>query len=160
MWMNEWEVRDQPDRFDAETHPNAERGARILLNLLVWVNNNSDGWPYWSKPTRAADRLMDLLRKTDAGCSGADVTAEELAYALRPIKSFLTKHGVDALTKEQIVDPDAAAKRAAEAHAAALAAAEVALHEEALAYARKHDPLDYSNVADALVDAYLAGAKR
>ena len=104
MWMNEHEVAEARNLFDPEDTPNLAQGAWVLGNLVAWTNRNSDGWPYWPKPSRAANSLMDLLRAhTYAARFGHyqgtadelhDVTEAELAKALRPIKAFLTRQGV------------------------------------------------------------------
>jgi len=101
-WMNEWEIEEIVERFDASETPNLAAGAHALQALEYWTNRNSDGWPYWQKPSRAAVRLMTLLNdeKRDPALSGrrdydpSDVTKAELAKALTPIKSFLTRQGV------------------------------------------------------------------
>lgn len=97
MWMNEYDIEDAlrlTARFEL---PNARRGAEILSRLKDWTNNNSDGWPYWQKPSKAADKLMtaltaaiDASRRSD----NVDMTEAELQKALTPIKSFLTRQGV------------------------------------------------------------------
>jgi hypothetical protein len=99
MWMNEYEVDDVVDRFTAEETPNLHRGAQILSRLRYWTNANSDGWPYWQKPANSASKLMDMLHAAEGnrrrGLSDVDITAAELTKALSPIKSFLTKQGVE-----------------------------------------------------------------
>lgn len=166
MWMNEYEVREMPDHFDAETQPNAERGARILLNLLAWTNNHSDGWPYWKKPSAAAERLMLHLDRVKGNgfADEVDLTDAELAGALRPIKAFLTRQvnggGATEEERERIIDPDSYHRKIAAQAEAARVARNVALQQEAKAYADGLDMLNYSNSYDAIVDAYLAGATR
>lgn len=104
MWMNEHEVRTMERLLDPEDTPNLAHGAWVLSNLVDWTNRNSDGWPYWTKPSRAATRLMDLLHDRDYairfghdrnGQPLADVTRAELTAAIRPIKAFFTRQGVD-----------------------------------------------------------------
>jgi hypothetical protein len=92
-WMNEYEVAEAVRRFDEQT-PNLREGAQVLDRLVRWTNNNSDGWPYWAKPKRAANSLMGLLNGADR-FDPEDITARQLAVALRPIKAFLTRQGVD-----------------------------------------------------------------
>jgi hypothetical protein len=98
MWMNEYEIEEAVDRFEVTDTPNLGKAARVLSNLRDWTNANSDGWPYWQKPARAATRLMDLLNRARVErwyVDSHDVTAAELAKALTPIKAFLTRQGVD-----------------------------------------------------------------
>lgn len=93
MWMNEHEVEEALRRFDDDT-PNLREGAQVLDRLVRWTNNNSDGWPYWPKPARAANTLMGLLGGADR-FDPKDISGRQLALALRPIKSFLTRQGVN-----------------------------------------------------------------
>lgn len=97
MWMNEYEIEDSL-RMTAEFElPVARRGAEILSKLKDWTNDNSDGWPYWSKPSKAADKLMVALHSATGASYGGDnvdMTEAQLKAALTPIKSFLTRHGV------------------------------------------------------------------
>lgn len=93
MWMNEYEVGDAVDRFRRRGDtPNLLSGAETLERLVRWTNRNSDGWPYWQKPAKAADKLMDLLQRIDRW-DPTDCSEAELKKALAPIKAFLTRHG-------------------------------------------------------------------
>lgn len=95
-WINEYEVEEVAEKFhDADETPNLHRGAQILLRLMRWTNNNSDGWPYWQKPANAASKLMDLLHAHRRDWAVVDISTQELTKALSPIKAFLTKQGVD-----------------------------------------------------------------
>lgn len=98
MWMNEHEVEELPRFFDDGHTPNLATGAWILGNLMEWTNSNSDGWPYWNKPSRAAKRLMetlDLARQAQyRGTMTGDMTDAQLRAVLSPIKAFLTRQGV------------------------------------------------------------------
>ena len=104
MWMNEMDVQDAQQNFDPAEVPNLAMGAFVLGNLVDWTNSNSDGWPYWNKPAKAADVLMNLLQEhTYAARFGHyqgsserlhDVSEVDLMKALRPIKAFLTRQGV------------------------------------------------------------------
>lgn len=95
IWLNEWEVENHAARWDEEEFPNLHAGAQSLRSLMEWTNGNSDGWPYWRKPSRAASRLMTLLSDRAWGEDPSDITTADLSNALRPVKSFLTRHGVD-----------------------------------------------------------------
>lgn len=98
-WMNEYEIEDALRLFAREEKPNLRRGAETLSNLKEWTNSNSDGWPYWSKPAKAATRLMDELVQATSSIRTfhevKDLTDAELRKALTPIKAFLTRQGVD-----------------------------------------------------------------
>ena len=90
--MNEYDVQDAINRL--QSAPNLHRGAQVLRRLVDWTNSNSDGWAYWPKPVRAAKSLQELLQAADR-FDPRDVTEADLNKALRPIKAFLTRHGVD-----------------------------------------------------------------
>ncbi|HVQ18698.1 MAG TPA: hypothetical protein VMT27_06640 [Actinomycetes bacterium] len=105
-WMNEYEVGEATARLREQKDevPNLAQGAWVLNNLVDWTNRNSDGWPYWPKPARAANSLMVMLENRSyairfghdrKGAPLADLTDAELALALRPIKAFLTRQGTD-----------------------------------------------------------------
>lgn len=105
MWMNEGDVEEAvfllntrlPEDYGIEV-PNLARGARILERLMCWTNRNSDGWPYWAKPGNAAKGLQEVLssqRRAFVGGKVLDLTDAELRALLSPIKSFLTKQGVE-----------------------------------------------------------------
>jgi hypothetical protein len=96
MFMNEYEIEEAQTLFRDDA-PNLQRAASTLARLMEWTNQNSDGWPYWRKPTRAAAQLMTLVQShTYAARYGdvEDVSATDLTKALSPIKSFLTRQGV------------------------------------------------------------------
>jgi len=85
--------------------PNAAEVARVLNRFMDWTNANSDGWPYWSKPSQAARRAQALLTELDRAqrqgrlTSGDDTvedfTKAEKTAAIRPIKTFLTRQGAN-----------------------------------------------------------------
>lgn len=99
MWMNEHEVVDITRRFSADATPNLAVGAGVLYALMMWTNANSDGWPFWPQPGRAAATLMDTLRGAGAmarkGTLLDDIREADLNRALRPVKAFLTRQGID-----------------------------------------------------------------
>ena len=106
MWMNESEVQETLylTMEQVEDVPNMCAGARVLHALMEWTNENSDGWPYWTKPSKAADSLMVMFHDRSyalrfghdrKGQPLTDITEEELVRLLRPIKAFLTRNKVD-----------------------------------------------------------------
>lgn len=97
-FMNEWEVEEAAERYAA--HPVLGPATATLRNLMRWTNRNSDGWPYWAKPTRAAARLMELIERDGTSRyrfddEREDATVVEYQAALRPIKAFRTRQGAD-----------------------------------------------------------------
>lgn len=98
MWMNEYDIEDAVRQFRGD--PVLGAGAQTLANLVEWTNANSDGWPYWQKPARAADRLMSLIQDEQRALRGGpalDEVAVKALYkkALVPIKAFRTRQGAD-----------------------------------------------------------------
>lgn len=93
MFMNEYEIDKALDTFGEDT-PNLRKGATLLSNLRDYANSCSDGWAYWPKPSRAANRLVISVMQADP-FDPQDITDAQLTAALKPIKAFLTRHGVN-----------------------------------------------------------------
>src|SRR4051794_31203879 len=94
-FMNEWEIEDAAIRY--RNHDLLGPATKTLANLADWTNHNSDGWPYWSTPCRAAAKLMELIERDGTAKyhfddDREDVTAAELKAAYTPIKAFCTRH--------------------------------------------------------------------
>lgn len=105
-FMNEYDI-EEALRFTAVNElPTLRKGAEALSNLKNWTNSHSDGWPYWQKPVRSANKLMEALEtarnSSYRGEEVKDLTDAELKRALSPIKAFLTREGVshDEVLKE------------------------------------------------------------
>ena len=95
-WMNQYEVENAVNELDHL--PNLGAAAQTLANLVEWTNNNSDGWPYWRKPSNASSRLQDMLEaamRSRREAPIADASAAEIRKALAPIKAFRTRQGAD-----------------------------------------------------------------
>lgn len=114
-FMNEYDVAEANRRWDG--HTVLGPAVKTLVNLMEWTNSHSDGWAYWPKPARAAEKLMALIEGDDhpEGRRGAmfdheraDVTAESLKAALRPIKAFRTRQEADFTILETLADVRAA----------------------------------------------------
>jgi hypothetical protein len=94
--MNEDDIDEAVRRYE----PGSNRAylTAVVSALRDWTNGNSDGWAYWSKPYRAANRAMALIESTTweetMRREQEDATDAEVAAALRPIKAFLTREGV------------------------------------------------------------------
>jgi len=94
MFLNEYEI-ERAVEHNAD-HPVLSAASRTLANLAEWTNQNSDGWPYWSKPLHAAVRLMTMIgRNLDGMCPWGDDDALDAEYrkALVPIRAFRTRQG-------------------------------------------------------------------
>ena len=91
-YWNDYDIAQQYRR--CVNSPNLLVAVQTVDRLRMWTNRNSDGWAYWPKPVRAARKAMELVDSGDHW-DFDDVTEAELKRALVPIKSFLTRHGVD-----------------------------------------------------------------
>jgi hypothetical protein len=117
MWMNELEIGDMLARYG--NHQVVGPAVHTLTHLVGWTNGHSDGWPYWQKPARAADKLMDLVlehERWDRGefrhpRPGAEATPAALKLALRPLKAFRTRQAADFVIFETQADIEAYAER-------------------------------------------------
>lgn len=98
MYMNEYEIVECVIQY--HNHPILGPATRTLENLMRWTNLNSDGWPYWQKPGRAAEQLMHLIEgegEHRRWCDDERDDVTEAAYkkALVPVKSFRTRENAD-----------------------------------------------------------------
>ena len=97
-FMNEWDIERALRTYDPNRTPNRAQLAHVVANLREWANRNSDGWVYWPKPCQAARTAIGHIESTTNQENDYrlrnDITDAEFKAALRPIKSFLTRHGV------------------------------------------------------------------
>jgi hypothetical protein len=96
-YMNDWDLQQARSRFTrAGIVPNRLALVLVVDNLREQTNLVSDGWAYWPKPCRAADKAMALIDSTAYPeydrREREDITEAEMLAAVRPIKSFLTRH--------------------------------------------------------------------
>jgi len=106
-FMNDYDLGVARVRFTRAAKPNRLALVMVVDNLREWANDNSDGWAYWPKPAKAADKAMALIesrtnRENDEQ-EAHDITDEELKAAVRPIKAFLTRQKVNAAQRELIL---------------------------------------------------------
>ena len=98
MRMNEYDI----DRALEVVRQHAPEFFIYVKYLSDWrdiINQNSDGWAYWSAGTRPASNLEDLISKLMHSISGRNVeepSVKEFYKALTPIKSFATRHKLPA----------------------------------------------------------------
>lgn len=93
MWMNEHEI-DEALYIVKEYAPEFLPYAKFLSDWRDIVNQNSDGWAYWSAGTRPAKDLQDGIEKLVESIRGRHVSApsaRDLDRTLIPIKSFATR---------------------------------------------------------------------
>jgi len=87
LFMNEYEIDEAVSYW--QNHPLLGPASKLLAALRDIVNQNSDGWAYWSPPVRAAKMLQELLQ---AARRGEQVTETEFKKALPPIKRFYSRY--------------------------------------------------------------------
>lgn len=91
--MNDYDIEEAAERF--ADHSLLGPATQTLDNLRRAVNANSDGWPYWRKPSAAATKLMMLIEgdrtRYRFDDERDDVTEKALKAAYVPIKAFRTR---------------------------------------------------------------------
>lgn len=111
-FMNRWDI-DHAVEF-AQRTPEFLPYVLFLRDWRDVVDANSDGWPYWSPAVKAAEklivqveRLVVYLRQGGGiwRLSHEPVKPEVEAFrkALVPIKSFATRHKLEAPVLEPVV---------------------------------------------------------
>jgi hypothetical protein len=94
-YMNEYDRTGAIYRFTRAAKPNRLGLALMVDNLATWADNHSDGWAYWPKPARAADKAMALIESTTNAANDeqerVDITDAEMLAAARPVKAFCTR---------------------------------------------------------------------
>jgi len=96
IFMNEYEIYDAASAY--RSHPVLGPATQTLSNLAEWANANSDGWPYWPKPCRAAAKLQELIQTAERSSyrfEEPQVTVADYQAALRPVRAFRTRQGAD-----------------------------------------------------------------
>lgn len=91
LFMNESEIDSAVRRYQPESV--SGRAAGILADLRDQANANSDGWHSWPAPARAAKKLMEFLQGPEDAVTRSE---KNLRKALVPIKSFMTRKGLNA----------------------------------------------------------------
>ena len=93
-YMNDYDLTRAVRRF--EHTPRRRALALVVSHLAEQTNDVSDGWAYWPKPLRAAAKAIVLIESTTNAANerqeAEDITVAEFRKAMRPIKSFLTRH--------------------------------------------------------------------
>jgi len=91
MDMNQYDI----EMMESNQHdcPNVRKGIHLLYRLMQAVNEQSDGWCYWVVPSKAANRLMKLLRTAGNVWYDTHGTIDdaELKAAITPIKAMVTR---------------------------------------------------------------------
>lgn len=97
-FMNTWEIDEAKQRLAG--HLVLGPATQTLSNLRDAADANSDGWHIWPKPARAAAKLIDLIERDGTAryrfdSERTDATESELKAALKPIKAFRTRSGLE-----------------------------------------------------------------
>jgi hypothetical protein len=74
--------------------PNVRKAVQLLYRLVQAVNAQSDGWAYWSAPSKSATKLTNLLKEKCGNLwydTQGTITEAELKKAIAPIKSMVTR---------------------------------------------------------------------
>lgn len=87
MTMNSYEIDEAKDFW--KDHPVMGPATTMLANLRDMADQNSDGWAYWPKPSRASRRLQEFIQ---AARQGGSTTEADWRATFAPIKQFLTRH--------------------------------------------------------------------
>lgn len=106
-FMNDYDLDQARMRFTRATKPNRLALVMVVDLLREWADQHSDGWAYWPKPARAAQKAISLIESRtyaeNQQQEAEDITDEEMHAAVRPIKAFLTRQNVSAETRELIL---------------------------------------------------------
>ena len=88
IFMNDYDIAIAEQRVKPGTVK--AMALQILKDHMEVINSNSDGWAYWSAPTKAAKRLMELIQGPN---TVSELTASQcLKTAVKPLRAFYTKH--------------------------------------------------------------------
>lgn len=94
--MNDYDLIVADQRFRRGSTPNRFALVLVVAHLAEETNMVSDGWAYWLPPRRAAQKAIALIESTTNAANDEqernDITDAEMQAAVRPIRSFLTKH--------------------------------------------------------------------
>ena len=88
MWMNQSDIEIAVKQ--CVVHPVLGPATRFLKALMDSVNEQSDGWPYWRAPSKAAEKLMQLIKDNTGGMwypqSATSLTLKDVVKTIIPIK--------------------------------------------------------------------------
>jgi hypothetical protein len=92
MRMNQADIEIAAEQ--CERHEVLGPATRFLLALMESVNQQSDGWHSWPVPSKAADKLQQLIKDNTGGMwypsSGSQITLKDVERTLTPIKRMAT----------------------------------------------------------------------
>ena len=93
-WMNGYEVEEAVVQF--QNNPVLAPAARYLNDFRELIDNNSDGWAYWSYGTKCANDLCNILAaaRLQYYRNSRDYvppTAEQVKKAVQKIRTFVLR---------------------------------------------------------------------
>lgn len=95
-YMNDYDIESARRRYGRGETPNRLALVMVVDHLREWTDGHSDGWAYWPKPCRAAEKAIVLIESTAypeyERRQREDITDAEMRDAVKPIKAFLTRH--------------------------------------------------------------------
>ena len=87
-WMNQMEIEEAVN--GCANHPVLGPATRFLNALMESVNEQSDGWPYWKAPSKAASALQELIHANISvwgiPLDNVNITLKDVEVTLKPIK--------------------------------------------------------------------------
>lgn len=90
-WMNRLEIDSAVQ--GCQLHSVLGPATRFLESLMNAVDDQSDGWPYWSAPSKASAQLQELIQKNTflgSPSDAANVTLRDVEKTLIPIRRMVT----------------------------------------------------------------------
>jgi hypothetical protein len=91
MWMNRFDIEIAAE--NCAGHPVLGPATRFLKALMESVDQQSDGWPYWSAPSKSAEKLMELIKQNTGGMwhpsSSTFITLKDVTKAIIPIRKMV-----------------------------------------------------------------------
>lgn len=103
-FWNQAEIEMMVDRA-ARLDTTTALAGRYAARYLTIINENSDGWAYWSACHGPAEKLLTALDRATGGgfrAPGDPVTPDELKKALSPMKALLTRRKLPALALNHV----------------------------------------------------------
>jgi hypothetical protein len=90
MWLNQHEIEIAASQ--QHSCENVRKGYQFLLKFVQAVNEQSDGWAYWSAPRKAANKLIELLDTAGKPFypTHGTVTPAQIKKAISPIRRMVT----------------------------------------------------------------------
>lgn len=91
MFLNQYDVEQMAGQQHADL--NVRKGVRLILRLMQATNDQSDGWAYWSPPSKSIEKLVQLLQTAGNLMYGTrgSISDADLRKAVSPIRAMVTR---------------------------------------------------------------------